>query len=115
VMGNSEVGHQNIGAGRIVNQEIVRITKALLEGEIETNDVWQAAIKREDGEGLRGYLRYIEPDGSIQNTCQDCRSPGDGTIAAYLQRKPIHNDRHGFGPVILAFGAGATRLGLETL
>ena len=39
VMGNSEVGHQNIGAGRIVDQEIVRITKALSDGEIAGNAV----------------------------------------------------------------------------
>ena len=29
VMGNSEVGHQNIGAGRIVDQEVMRITRAI--------------------------------------------------------------------------------------
>jgi len=46
VMGNSEVGHQNIGAGRIVDQEIVRITKAIEDGEIERNEVWLAALKR---------------------------------------------------------------------
>jgi len=32
-MGNSEVGHQNIGAGRVVDQESVRITKAVRTGE----------------------------------------------------------------------------------
>ncbi len=46
VMGNSEVGHQNIGAGRIVDQEIVRITKAFSEGTIAKNKAWQALIRR---------------------------------------------------------------------
>ena len=32
VMGNSEVGHENIGAGRIVNQELVRINKLFTDG-----------------------------------------------------------------------------------
>lgn len=36
-MGNSEVGHQNIGAGRIVDQESVRITKAVRDGEFNDN------------------------------------------------------------------------------
>ena len=36
-MGNSEVGHQNIGAGRIVDQESVRITKAIRNGEFFGN------------------------------------------------------------------------------
>ena len=43
-MGNSEVGHQNIGAGRIVNQESVRITKAIRSGEFYSNPVLVAAV-----------------------------------------------------------------------
>ena len=37
VMGNSEVGHQNIGAGRIVDQELMRITRAIRDGEFDRN------------------------------------------------------------------------------
>ena len=37
-MGNSEVGHQNIGAGRVVDQEAVRISKACRNGELASND-----------------------------------------------------------------------------
>ena len=44
VMGNSEVGHQNIGAGRIVDQEVMRITRAIREGSFFTNNVLQEAI-----------------------------------------------------------------------
>lgn len=43
VMGNSEVGHQNIGAGRIVDQDRVRIDKACSSGAIQKNLVLQAA------------------------------------------------------------------------
>ena len=39
-MGNSEVGHLNIGAGRVVYQELVRINKALTDGEFEQNKQW---------------------------------------------------------------------------
>lgn len=46
VMGNSEVGHQNIGAGRIVDQEIVRIDKAILTGSVNDNQVMQQAFSR---------------------------------------------------------------------
>jgi 2,3-bisphosphoglycerate-independent phosphoglycerate mutase len=38
-MGNSEVGHMNIGAGRVVYQDLVRINKAIEEKEIDTNPV----------------------------------------------------------------------------
>ena len=43
-MGNSEVGHQNIGAGRIVDQESVRITKAIRNGEFYDNPQLNAAV-----------------------------------------------------------------------
>lgn len=43
-MGNSEVGHQNIGAGRIVDQESVRITKAIRNGEFFDNVELNAAV-----------------------------------------------------------------------
>jgi 2,3-bisphosphoglycerate-independent phosphoglycerate mutase len=43
-MGNSEVGHQNIGAGRIVDQESVRITKAIRSGEFFNNVELNAAV-----------------------------------------------------------------------
>jgi 2,3-bisphosphoglycerate-independent phosphoglycerate mutase len=43
-MGNSEVGHQNIGAGRVVNQESVAITKAIRNGEFFSNPVLTAAV-----------------------------------------------------------------------
>jgi len=44
VMGNSEVGHQNIGAGRIVDQEIVRINKAFSTNTVIDNDTLGNAI-----------------------------------------------------------------------
>ncbi len=44
-MGNSEVGHTNIGAGRIVYQELTRITKSIEEGEFFTNPEFIAAIE----------------------------------------------------------------------
>src|SRR5690606_14799536 len=37
VMGNSEVGHQNIGAGRIVDQEVMRITRTIRDGSFFKN------------------------------------------------------------------------------
>ncbi len=43
-MGNSEVGHTNIGAGRVVYQELTRITKSIKEGEIDNNQAIKKAI-----------------------------------------------------------------------
>ena len=46
VMGNSEVGHQNIGAGRIVDQETMRITRRIREGDFFSNAVLNEAFNR---------------------------------------------------------------------
>ena len=43
-MGNSEVGHMNLGAGRVVYQDFTRITKAMQDGELLTNPAIAAAI-----------------------------------------------------------------------
>ena len=45
-MGNSEVGHTNIGAGRIVYQELTRITKAIQDGDFFTNEALMSAINQ---------------------------------------------------------------------
>lgn len=65
VMGNSEVGHQNIGAGRIVDQEIVRITKALTTGEIAGNAVWQGALKRVRERGSKLHFMGLCSDAGV--------------------------------------------------
>lgn len=51
IMGNSEVGHQNIGAGRIVDQEIVRIDKGFATGSVLQSPVLQEVFKKLDGGG----------------------------------------------------------------
>jgi 2,3-bisphosphoglycerate-independent phosphoglycerate mutase len=45
-MGNSEVGHLNIGAGRIVYQELTRINKSIVDGDFQTN---KALLKASNG------------------------------------------------------------------
>lgn len=44
-MGNSEVGHTNIGAGRVVYQELTRITKSIKDGDFFENDVLKGAVE----------------------------------------------------------------------
>lgn len=44
-MGNSEVGHLNLGAGRIVYQELTRITKSIEDGDFFTNVAFLAGIR----------------------------------------------------------------------
>jgi 2,3-bisphosphoglycerate-independent phosphoglycerate mutase len=67
VMGNSEVGHQNIGAGRIVDQEIVRITKAIADGEIAGNAVWRAALDRVKTRGTKLHFMGLASDAGVHS------------------------------------------------
>ena len=53
-MGNSEVGHLNLGAGRIVYQDLTRINKAIAEGELARNDVLQDAFR--EGAQRAGFI-----------------------------------------------------------
>lgn len=64
-MGNSEVGHLNLGAGRIVYQDLTRINKAIAEGELERNRVAQEAFAKARGRRLH-FLGLIS-DGGVHS------------------------------------------------
>ena len=66
-MGNSEVGHTNIGAGRIVYQELTRITKSINDGDFFENETLMGAIKncKENGSAL--HLMGLLSDGGVHS------------------------------------------------
>src|SRR6476660_4102197 len=64
-MGNSEVGHLNLGAGRIVYQDLTRINKAIEEGELTRNQVLQKAFA--DARGHRLHLLGLVSDGGVHS------------------------------------------------
>ncbi len=55
-MGNSEVGHLNIGAGRVVDQDIVRISKSIEHGELEHNPVFVDMVRNVRAVHFAGLL-----------------------------------------------------------
>jgi 2,3-bisphosphoglycerate-independent phosphoglycerate mutase len=64
-MGNSEVGHQNIGAGRIVDQESVAITKAIRNGTFYDNVELNAAVTNALSKGTNLHLFGIVSDAGV--------------------------------------------------
>src|SRR6184192_1655499 len=64
-MGNSEVGHLNLGAGRIVYQDLTRINKAIEEGELTRNQVLQEAFAAARGHRL--HLLGLVSDGGVHS------------------------------------------------
>lgn len=64
-MGNSEVGHLNLGAGRIVYQDLTRINKAIEDGDLEKNAVLQEAFAQAKGHRL--HLLGLLSDGGVHS------------------------------------------------
>lgn len=66
-MGNSEVGHLNIGAGRIVYQSLTRVNIAIRNGEFEKNDTFQDAIEHVKKHGKKLHLFGLLSDGGVHS------------------------------------------------
>jgi 2,3-bisphosphoglycerate-independent phosphoglycerate mutase len=66
-MGNSEVGHLNIGAGRIVYQDLTRITKAIEDGSFFNNPALLDCISRTKSAGGRLHLAGLLSDGGVHS------------------------------------------------
>lgn len=66
-MGNSEVGHLNLGAGRVVYQELTRISKAIREGTFYNNDVLLEAVERVKKNGSALHLMGLLSDGGVHS------------------------------------------------
>lgn len=66
-MGNSEVGHMNIGAGRIVYQDLVRITKAIEDKELDTNPVLVEAFNYAKSNNKNVHLIGLVSDGGVHS------------------------------------------------
>lgn len=62
-MGNSEVGHLNIGAGRIVYQELERVNVAIQDGKLEQNEVLQAAFNQAKSKGRLHFIGLVSNGG----------------------------------------------------
>ncbi len=68
-MGNSEVGHLNIGAGRVVYQALTRITKAIKDGEFFTNEAMQdAIINVKEHDSALHFMGLFSPGGVHSHT-----------------------------------------------
>ena len=66
-MGNSEVGHTNIGAGRIVYQELTRISKAIVDGDFFQNKELLEAIENAKRSGKGLHLFGLLSDGGVHS------------------------------------------------
>ena len=98
-MGNSEVGHLNMGAGRIVYQELTRITKSIEDGDFFSNEALMAAVENCKKNDSALHMFGLVSDGP---TFTDCWSWPRETVspkfmytaswmAAILRRLPVRS------------------------
>ncbi|MEG1886940.1 MAG: 2,3-bisphosphoglycerate-independent phosphoglycerate mutase [Oscillospiraceae bacterium] len=66
-MGNSEVGHTNIGAGRVVYQELTRITKSIKDGDFFQNETLKSALENCQSKNSALHLIGLLSDGGVHS------------------------------------------------
>lgn len=69
-MGNSEVGHLNLGAGRIVYQELTKINKSIREGDFFTNEKFLAAINHAKQNNSALHIYGLLSDGGVHSSLE---------------------------------------------
>ncbi len=89
-MGNSEVGHTNIGAGRVVYQELTRITKSARDGEIYSNEALCKAIENCKANSSALHLMGLLSDGGVHSHIDHLYALVDMAKKAGLTRIFIH-------------------------
>ncbi len=82
VMGNSEVGHINIGSGRVVPQGVVVINESLTDGSFARNETLQAAIAHVAASGGRLHLLGLLSDGRVHSSIDHLFALIDAASAA---------------------------------
>jgi len=89
-MGNSEVGHLNIGAGRIVAQDLVRVSDAVADGSLASNPALvQAFAAACTGRGVL-HLAGLVSDGGVHSHVDHLRAIVGAALAAGVPRVAVH-------------------------
>lgn len=88
-MGNSEVGHINIGAGRVVYQELVRINRAIREGELAKNKNLLAALQYAKQNAKKLHLMGLVSDGGVHSHLNHLKALCDIALAYGLDKNQV--------------------------
>jgi 2,3-bisphosphoglycerate-independent phosphoglycerate mutase len=87
-MGNSEVGHLNLGAGRVVLQDLTRINKAIVAGELTQNQVAQETFTAARGHRL--HLLGLVSDGGVHSHYDHMIALANAAKAAKVEEIFVH-------------------------
>lgn len=89
-MGNSEVGHLNIGAGRVVYQELARINKAVQEKTLEANETLVKALRYAKDNGKALHLMGLVSDGGVHSHINHLKALAEIAESAGLEKIYVH-------------------------
>ncbi|PRZ16310.1 phosphoglycerate mutase [Laceyella sediminis] len=89
-MGNSEVGHLNIGAGRVVYQDLTRVTKSIEDGEFFQNETFLGAIKHVKEHGSALHLYGLLSDGGVHSHIRHLFALLDLAAKEQVERVYVH-------------------------
>ncbi len=89
-MGNSEVGHLNIGAGRVVHQELSRINHACADGSICENEVINAAYAQAAKPGAALHLMGLLSDGGVHSSNEHLYALINHAVASGISDVRVH-------------------------
>ncbi len=89
-MGNSEVGHLNIGAGRVVYQELLRINNAIKDNSLEENKILQEAIAYAKKNDKQVHLMGLVSDGGVHSHIEHIKGLCDILHKRNLEKIYIH-------------------------
>lgn len=89
-MGNSEVGHLNIGAGRVVYQELARINKAIRDKTLAGNPVLQEGLEYAKRENKALHLIGLVSDGGVHSHINHLKALSDIAVEKGLEKIYIH-------------------------
>lgn len=89
-MGNSEVGHLNIGAGRVVYQELSRITREIEKGDFYRNSVLLDAVRKGAAPGKAVHVMGLLSDGGVHSHIDHLKGIIDMAAAEGVNELYIH-------------------------
>jgi 2,3-bisphosphoglycerate-independent phosphoglycerate mutase len=89
-MGNSEVGHMNIGAGRVVYQDLVKVNKAVTDKELDNHPVLVEAFRYARTSGKKVHFIGLVSDGGVHAHIDHLKGLCDAAKANGLEQAYIH-------------------------
>ena len=89
-MGNSEVGHMNLGAGRIVYQDLAKINKAVQENTIKDEPILKQAFEYANANSKKVHFLGLVSNGGVHSHINHLKSLIDAAEAAGVQQTFVH-------------------------